>query len=61
MARNKPLIRKKDFIGKTIQNMDVRAVNVVVFTFTDGTRVELEVEGLGNGIAGIVQCDCQSG
>jgi hypothetical protein len=49
------LIFKEAFEGKTIKRVDTRAVNVVVFHFTDGTKGELEVEALGGGLYGIVQ------
>lgn len=37
-------INQKDFVGKTIASLDTRAVNEVVFHFTDGTTVALETE-----------------
>ena len=48
------LINKKLFVGKTIQALDTRACNVLGIVFTDGTRIDLEVEGLGGGLYGIV-------
>lgn len=49
------LIKKRSFIGKTIERMDTRAVNVIRFYFTDGSEAEIEVESLGLGIYGMVQ------
>lgn len=37
-------IDKKDFEGKTIAELDCRAVNLVRFKFTDGTTIAIEVE-----------------
>lgn len=39
------LIDPKDFIGKTIANVDARAVNITRFYFTDGTAIAIETEG----------------
>ncbi len=49
-------IDTKMFVGKTISKLDIRAVNCVVFYFTDGTTAELEVEAVlpSMGLYGIV-------
>lgn len=38
-------LRCRDFEGKTIQKVDVRAVNIIRFYFTDGTALAIEAEG----------------
>jgi len=55
--RKKPLVNKGSFVGKTITHLDTTAVNRLVFTFSDGSKVELEVERvLHCDLYGIVQC-----
>lgn len=50
-------INHNDFVGKTIESMDTRAVNEVVFCFTDGTSAALETECVlpSLGLYGIAQ------
>lgn len=50
-------IKKDDFVGKTITDLDCEAVNIIRFTFEDGSRVALEVEAVAPGIYGMVACD----
>lgn len=38
------LLRRSNFEGKTIQKVDVRAVNLIRFYFTDGSSVAIEHE-----------------
>ncbi len=54
------LINKKLLTGKTIKAVDDEAANVVGLIFTDGSRVDLEVEAVGPGIYGIITCVCNS-
>lgn len=49
-------IDPKAFEGRTIERMEAEAINIVRFFFTDGTATALEIEGFGNGLVGIVQC-----
>lgn len=51
------LLKNKDFAGKTIEQIDAKAVNIVYFYFTDGTSLAIEVEAVGPGIYGLVTCD----
>jgi hypothetical protein len=44
------------FVGKTIESVDCRAVNIIRFYFTDGTAIALETDYMGVGIYGIVAC-----
>ena len=37
------------FEGKTIAKLEGPAVNVVTFHFTDGTKIAVEVDSMGNG------------
>lgn len=37
-------LQRKDFEGKTILEVDVRAVNIIRFYFTDGTSIAIEHE-----------------
>lgn len=57
----RPLVEKRLFINKTIKDLDTQACNVLGVIFTDGTRIDLEVEALGGGIYGIVSCICSRG
>jgi len=50
-------IKAKDFVGKTIERMDCRAVNIIRFFFTDGTAIAIETDYLGAGLYGMVACD----
>lgn len=52
-------INHKDFVDKTIEKLDTRAVNEVVFYFTDGTKVALETEAAlpSLGLYGIAQVE----
>ena len=47
------MFNKKEFVGKTIVDVDTRAVNYVVFTFSDGSKAAIEVEFVGHGIYGM--------
>ena len=49
------LVLPQDFIGKTIEGVDVSCVNEMKFFFTDGTIVALEVDSLGGGLYGLVE------
>lgn len=50
-------LQRKDFEGKTIQAVDVRAVNIIRFNFTDGSSIAIEHERHG-----MVACDvCAAG
>lgn len=40
-------------VGKTIASVDSSCANVTIFTFTDGSRLDLETEHVGCGIYGI--------
>lgn len=42
------------FEGKTIAMLDDSAVNCWTFTFTDGTKVEIEVERVVENLHGMV-------
>lgn len=49
-------VNKSDFEGKTVQNIDARAANVIKFTFTDGATLEIWAEtfsSLGIPIMGV--------
>lgn len=48
-------VKKSSFEGKTIKEIDTRCVNVIVFHFTDGTKIGLETEHAGHGIYGFSQ------
>ena len=37
----------QDFVGKTVQSVDASLDNFIVFYFTDGSKLALEVEMLG--------------
>lgn len=50
-------VQKEDFVGKTITDLECDAVNIIRFTFDDGTRLALEVDAMGHGIYGMVACD----
>lgn len=52
MKKN-PMFKKEQFIGKTIAKVDNRALNYLVFTFSDGTKAAIETEAAGCGIYGI--------
>ena len=55
-------VRSKMFVGKTIESVDCRAVNILRFYFTDGTAIALETDAVGIGIYGIVACEtCAKG
>ncbi len=43
-------VKAEDFVGKTVLAVNPDAVNVVSFTFTDGTSVELWAETGPDGI-----------
>lgn len=58
-VKEEPRIDEKLLKGKTIAKVDDRAVNVVGLIFTDGTRVDLEIEAVGPGIYSIITCSCQ--
>jgi len=45
-------LRRADFEGKTIHEVDVRAVNIIRFYFTDGSSIAIEHER-----DGMVACD----
>lgn len=49
-------VRKEDFIGKTIADVNCKAVNILTFYFTDGTALALEGE-LFHEIPTIVACE----
>jgi hypothetical protein len=51
-AMSHRLLRRKDFEGKTIRRVDVRAVNIIRFYFTDGSSIAIEHER-----DGMVACD----
>lgn len=44
-------VRASDFVGKTIKSLNTRADNVLAFTFTDGTYLEIWSEVAPGGIA----------
>lgn len=44
----------EDFIGKRIIEVDASAVNFWVFHFDDGSRVGVETDSFGYGLAGLV-------
>lgn len=46
-------LEKSDFVGKTIKDVDCRAVNVLKLFFEDGTSIEIDVESFGHGISGM--------
>ena len=48
-------VDKTSFENKTIKSIDTTCVNVIHFTFTDGTEVTLETEPVGHGIYGFSQ------
>lgn len=50
-------VNPKDFEGKTIARLEASCVNVIRFFFTDGTAIAIEVDAVGIGIYGMVQCD----
>ena len=45
-------LQRADFEGKTIREVDVRAVNIIRFYFTDGSSIAIEHER-----DGMVACD----
>lgn len=45
-------LKRSDFVGKTIKDVDCRAVNTISFLFTDGTALAIETE-----THAIVACD----
>jgi hypothetical protein len=47
-------IRESDLVGKTIEKIDGRSVNVLTLYFTDGTHVELWAEDAINTSAGSI-------
>lgn len=49
-------VRKEDFVGKTIEDINCQAVNVLTFRFTDGTTLALEGD-LHSNIPVIVACE----
>lgn len=58
------MLNIKSFVGKTIKSIDTKAVNCIIFTFTDGTSVGIEVEAVlpALGLYGIAQIpDASSG
>lgn len=55
------MIDPKLFIGKTIKAIDTHIINVVIFYFTDDTKVELEVEALGSGLYGMRSNELKEG
>lgn len=36
-------LKSSDFVGKTIERADVRAVNTITLSFTDGTSLKLRL------------------
>lgn len=57
---NKSDKRQQEFeshcLNKTIVKVDARAVNCVVFYFSDGTKLDLETEYAGHGLYAISIC-----
>ena len=51
-------IEPAHFVGKTIACVDVTAINAAHFYFTDGSSIAIEGESFGNGLMGMVTCDC---
>ena len=37
-------VKKSDFAGKTVKSINTKACNVIKFTFTDGTKLEIWAE-----------------
>ncbi len=60
MAKNDQRITdlKNALVGKTIEKIDAKAINIIHLWFTDGTSIDLEVEAFGWGLYGIIACDC---
>lgn len=50
---------KKEFIGKTIVDVNDRATNYLEFSFSDGTKTAIETEHVGHGIYGIASVNCE--
>ena len=50
-------IRKEDFVGKTVIDLDCEAVNIIRFKFEDGSALAIEVDAVGLGIYGMVACE----
>ena len=50
-------LEKRDFVGKTVIDFECDAVNIIRFTFDDGSRLAIEVDAVGPGIYGMVACD----
>jgi hypothetical protein len=50
-------LKARDFVGKTVAQVDVRAVNIIRFFFTDGSAVAIEVDHFGHDLWGMVACD----
>ena len=53
----KPQINEKNFVGKTIAEVEASGVNCIVFKFTDGTSTMLTTEAVlpGIGLYGIIE------
>jgi len=50
-------LKASDFVGKTVAQVDVRAVNIIRFFFTDGSALAVEVDHFGSDLWGMVACD----
>lgn len=46
-----------DFVGKTITSFDGSCINRWALSFSDGTKLAIEVEYFGNNLYGMVLCD----